>query len=347
VKRTLNNITTYYIYDGEKPIVEYNVTGGIAARNLYGKGIDEILMRIDYTASPALTIYYQQDHEGSVTQLTDSAGVVIESYRYDAFGAPTIRNASGTVITPPASAFGNRFMFTGREYAQTFGIYEYRARAYHPGLGRFTSEDPMGYAAGDYNLFRYCHNDPEDRVDPMGLYEIMSGFTDEEGKRLEAAQPKLAESAAKTAEKIDKALAAGEKSKEFQSVKKEFEKITGKGSGTVEHMQRASQLAKQVAHAFRDNGKDGYKIFPEHMGKGDRDPLGRGDKPGYWIRINVDKAFNNRIYSIKQTLTHESLHNAGLLYDYAYKWDHPNYEQLTPEKRSENPDNIVDLFEHL
>jgi hypothetical protein len=30
------------------------------------------------------------------------------------------------------------------------------------------SEDPKGFAAGDYNLFRYCHNDPEDLTDPMG-----------------------------------------------------------------------------------------------------------------------------------------------------------------------------------
>ena len=61
-------------------------------------------------------------------------------------------------------------MFTGREYVSTFGIYEYRNRAYHPGLGRFTSEDPKGFDAGDYNLFRYCHNDPEDLTDPMGLF---------------------------------------------------------------------------------------------------------------------------------------------------------------------------------
>ena len=36
--------TTYYIYDGEKPILEYSSTG-IVGRNVYGKGIDEILMR--------------------------------------------------------------------------------------------------------------------------------------------------------------------------------------------------------------------------------------------------------------------------------------------------------------
>jgi hypothetical protein len=31
------------------------------------------------------------------------------------------------------------------------------------------SEDPKLFDAGDYNLFRYCHNDPIDSVDPMGL----------------------------------------------------------------------------------------------------------------------------------------------------------------------------------
>src|SRR5437762_7497710 len=63
-------------------------------------------------------------------------------------------------------------MFTGREYSALFGFYEYRARAYHPGLGRFTSEDPKLFDAGDYNLYRYCHNDPEDLTDPMGLWPV-------------------------------------------------------------------------------------------------------------------------------------------------------------------------------
>src|SRR3984893_7835621 len=160
--------TTYYIYDGEKPILEYHSWSGPSAANIYGRGIDEILQRTDYTANPARTLYYQDDHEGSVTHLTDGTGAVLESYRYDAFGKPTI---NGGALTAPA--FGNRFMFTGREYVPTFGVYEYRNRAYHPGLGRFMSEDPKGFAAGDNNFFRYCGNDPVDRVDPMGLSDAI------------------------------------------------------------------------------------------------------------------------------------------------------------------------------
>src|SRR6266508_2080212 len=99
----------------------------------------------------------------------------MKKYRYDAFGKPTIYNGSGVQIA--ATAYDNRFLFTGREYAATyrqiyvpaFTFYEYRARAYNPTIGRFMSEDPKLFDAGDYNLFRYCHNDPIDFTDPMGL----------------------------------------------------------------------------------------------------------------------------------------------------------------------------------
>ena len=169
VKRVLNGAITYYIYDGEKPILEYRSTApSNPAKNVYGKGIDEILMRYDPSFSSAVTYYYAQDHEGNVTQLLNTSGNVVETYKYDAFGAPAIYDVANPPHQLSSSAYSNRFLFTGREYANLFGFYEYRARAYHPMLGRFMSEDPKLFDAGDYNLFRYCHNDPIDFTDPMG-----------------------------------------------------------------------------------------------------------------------------------------------------------------------------------
>ena len=178
VKRSLSNgPTTYYIYDGEKPILEYGTGAVSVGTNVYGKGIDEILERVAVGSDGQWHTYFpQQNHEGSVTLLTDPSGVVLERYRYDAFGAPSIYTPTWT--TRSATIYDNRFLFTGREYAATyrstytnsaFNFYEYRARAYNPKLGRFMSEDPKLFDAGDYNLFRYCHNDPIDFTDPMGL----------------------------------------------------------------------------------------------------------------------------------------------------------------------------------
>src|SRR5208283_5277438 len=38
-----------------------------------------------------------------------------------------------------------------------------------PSIGRWTSEDPLGFAAGDTNLYRYVGNGPTDGTDPTGL----------------------------------------------------------------------------------------------------------------------------------------------------------------------------------
>jgi hypothetical protein len=42
-------------------------------------------------------------------------------------------------------------------------------RDYSPTLGRFTANDPLGFAAGDVNLYRYVGNGPTGRRDPSGL----------------------------------------------------------------------------------------------------------------------------------------------------------------------------------
>jgi len=72
----------------------------------------------------------------------------------------------------PRSWYGNRFMFTGREYLQELGIYDYRHRMYHPGLGRFLPDHPMGFDAGDMNCSAICDDDPVDGTDPTGLLNM-------------------------------------------------------------------------------------------------------------------------------------------------------------------------------
>jgi RHS repeat-associated protein len=47
-----------------------------------------------------------------------------------------------------------------------------RARYYHPGLQRFISEDPTGFAGGDGNLYAYVFNEPTNLRDPSGLEPI-------------------------------------------------------------------------------------------------------------------------------------------------------------------------------
>lgn len=175
VKRTVDGVTTAITYDEWKPIVEWKWENGashLVAWNLYGPGADEILVRNQpTTAQPntAVYLYYHLDAMGNVQCLLSDTTQGLEKYTYDAFGQPTITGWNGGVR--PISLYGNRFLFTGREYIYTLGLYDYRHRIYHPRLGRFLQTDPIGLAGDAMNLYRYCGNNPIGHSDPTGLIE--------------------------------------------------------------------------------------------------------------------------------------------------------------------------------
>ena len=72
------------------------------------------------------------------------------------------------LVCRAASAFGNVYLFAGRRYDNTTGLYYYRNRFYDPRSGRFISRDPLGYADG-LNLHAYVRNQAPNFRDPLGL----------------------------------------------------------------------------------------------------------------------------------------------------------------------------------
>ena len=69
-----------------------------------------------------------------------------------------------------------RFGFNGKEKDQSgeFGsqvAYDYGARVYSPGVGRFLSVDPLADLAPDWTPYRYGFNNPILYTDPFGLFE--------------------------------------------------------------------------------------------------------------------------------------------------------------------------------
>ena len=163
VSRTVNTTVTYFIYDGWDLIEERSSAGTVLATYVHGARQDELLSK----TSTSGTIYYQHNAIGSVTNLTNASGTVVEKYKYDAFGKPAITNGSGGPLT--ASAYGNRFLFTGREYLAEVNLYDYRNRVFSADLGRFLQTDPLRVSAGDVNIYRYCGNDPLNFADGSGL----------------------------------------------------------------------------------------------------------------------------------------------------------------------------------
>ena len=52
------------------------------------------------------------------------------------------------------------------------GLQYNRARYYDPKIGRWVGQDPMGFIAGDVNLYRYVGDHPIFSVDPEGLIKV-------------------------------------------------------------------------------------------------------------------------------------------------------------------------------
>ena len=72
----------------------------------------------------------------------------------------------------------NPFTYTGREYDVETGLYYYRARYYNPEIGRFISEDPIGFVELETNFYRYAFNSPHNFIDHDGQFpeSILEGF---------------------------------------------------------------------------------------------------------------------------------------------------------------------------
>lgn len=155
--KTVNGLTTRFLYDGDQILAEADTSGTLTATYLFGPGIDEPLVM----ERAGTKRYYHQDGLGSIIALTDAAGALVESYRYDVFGQPQA-----------PSSVGNRYLFTGREYDQETGLYYYRRRYYDPGIGRFLSRDPL---ADVLNLYTYVENNPVTLIDPDGLTSVLPG----------------------------------------------------------------------------------------------------------------------------------------------------------------------------
>jgi RHS repeat-associated protein len=104
---------------------------------------------------------YHFDASANAIALTDSGESVVNAYAYTPFGQ--IANESETVEQP------FRFAAQFGVITEPNGLYYMKARYYDSEVGRFISEDPLGFDGGDLNLYQYAHANPIMFMDPLGL----------------------------------------------------------------------------------------------------------------------------------------------------------------------------------
>jgi len=145
--------TSIFAYDGDNLIQTVNSSGGLVAHYTPTQNIDELLAMQRGTT----TSYYEQDGLDSVTSLSSSTATLAQTYTYDSFG-----NTIGS-----SGSLTNFFRLAGREFDTETGLYFLRARYLDPSIGRFISEDPIGFKGG-IDFYSYVKNRPLLLRDPDG-----------------------------------------------------------------------------------------------------------------------------------------------------------------------------------
>jgi RHS repeat-associated protein len=117
---------------------------------------------------PARTEFaYITDPRGSVRLVVQlDNGEVVQRLDYGPFGEVILDSSPG--FQP--------FGYAGGIYDADTGLVRFGARDYDAETGRWLTRDPIGFAAGDANLFAYVGGDPVNSVDPTGLDTLGVGF---------------------------------------------------------------------------------------------------------------------------------------------------------------------------
>jgi RHS repeat-associated protein len=136
---------------------DLNQTSSLTTRYVHGDAVDQIFARIGTSADQHWLL---TDRLGSVRHVVNSTGAAEDTITYGGFGNITSE-------TNPTNR--GRYAWTGRELDVETGLQYNRARYYDPATGRWISQDPLGFDAGDSNLYRYIWNKPTSGADPSGL----------------------------------------------------------------------------------------------------------------------------------------------------------------------------------
>ncbi len=123
-------------------------------------------------------LYFLQDADWNTTAVvgydpTSGTWNVVQRYVYDSYGNITILNADWSA-TPAGTAPVVNALYQGMQYDPITGMHYGRARWYSPSLGRWISQDQVGYVNGA-NAYQMEMGGPVDRLDPQGNSPVAVG----------------------------------------------------------------------------------------------------------------------------------------------------------------------------
>ncbi|HBO45081.1 MAG TPA: hypothetical protein DD670_14360 [Planctomycetaceae bacterium] len=167
--------------DAGQIVLQLDESGVPTHRYLWGPAVDMLLADETVDDGGAEDVAWTlTDHQNSIRDIvvlddngtpdnpTDDEWKVGNHVTYDAWG---------NTVAETDAAISGLFGWTGRLRDKLTGLHNNGNRWYDAVLAHWQSEDPIGFAAGDANLYRYCGNDPVNWIDPSGLANLWNPLT--------------------------------------------------------------------------------------------------------------------------------------------------------------------------
>ncbi|MGC8561319.1 MAG: RHS repeat-associated core domain-containing protein [Phycisphaerae bacterium] len=180
VANSSGRIIAEYSYDANWQAIETR-TNGTAASNVSSQMvwsaayINAAVLQDSYSGGaiePNARLYFTQDADWNTTAVigydsTTQTWGVVQRYVYSPYGSITVLNSDWSTPAAGTQPLVDN-LYQGMTLDAVTGLYDDRFRNYSPTLGRWTSQDPLGYINGA-NTYQFLGSDPGDFVDPSGL----------------------------------------------------------------------------------------------------------------------------------------------------------------------------------
>ena len=167
ISKTVNGITTHYLYDGDLLLSEYTDTQAIVY--IYDANDSPIGFKYrssSYENDTWDVYWYEKNLQGDIVAIYNASGTKLVTYSYNAWGVTT-KSYSNNGSTSTAAK--NNLTYRGYYYDSDLGLYYLQSRYYDANTCRFINADAALYhRILGYNMFSYCENNPVNHYDPTG-----------------------------------------------------------------------------------------------------------------------------------------------------------------------------------
>jgi RHS repeat-associated protein len=173
IRKTVNGVTTWFLWDKTRLIGEYAASG--TRTKLYNYFPKEQAPR--QIIEGGSVYYVHVDHLQTPRMITNSSAQVVWRAKYKAFGAAVVdADPDGNGVSMVLN-----LRFPGQYYDAESGLHYNYFRNYDPDSGRYIQADRIGLGGG-LNLYAYALGNPLTFMDNLGLEPIcVDNFKIDEG----------------------------------------------------------------------------------------------------------------------------------------------------------------------